>query len=124
MLASIIKHSENLPDEDILIFLNNEEIEKLEKNALKGEIFEYKDISRVYSLEMIVDEIKYGTIKVEKWSDMYRVIPCRNYYSVLKEKGWIGTRPDSHSKIDILNETVANQHEEFKNWLRNMNSKK
>ncbi len=127
MLASIIKSSDNLADEDILIFLNDEEIKELEDNPLKGEIFEYRDVRKVYSLEMKVDKIKYGTVKVEREPEgnlnMYRILLCKAYYSVLKEKRQIGTRPDTHSKIDILSEYVANQDEEFRNWLRNINSR-
>ncbi|MBU0667134.1 MAG: hypothetical protein ABIC91_03430 [Nanoarchaeota archaeon] len=128
MLASIIRYSETLPDEDILIFLNDEEIKELENKSLKGDIFEFRDIRKVYSLEIkLVNEmevISHNGIGVKTNSNEYLIIVGDKYhYQILKEKGWLGTRPNTYFKIDILSEYVANQNEEFTKWLRYMNSR-
>ena len=127
MLASIIKYSKNLPKEDILIFLNDGEIKELENNSLKGRIFEFEDVRNIYSLEIKVNKIKWGSVKVEREPDenpnMYRILLCKDNYSQLKENGRIGGRPDTHSKIDIMSEYAANQDEEFMRYLRSINSK-
>ena len=118
MLASIFK-PDNLPDEDILIFLKNDEIKKLENSSLEGKIFEYKDVRNVYSLEMRVDRsLKYRPIKVKREPNRYEVILYEDNYLELKNKGWTGTRPDSYSKIDIMAESFAKQYEESERELR------
>ena len=125
MLASIIKYSENLPDEDILIFLNDGEIKELENNPLKGSIFEFRDVRNVYSLEIKVNERELETykIKVERSPNKYLIVIGSENYQELKEKGWLGTRPDTFSKIDIMSVYVSNQDEESTKWLRNINFK-
>ena len=121
MLASIIKYSKDLPDEDISIFLNEEEIKELRNTPLSGKIFESRDIRKIYSLEMKVDERHYGPVKVEREPNMYIVLICEDDYLKLEEKGWVGGRPDTFSKIDIMSEYAANQDEESRNLLRNIN---
>ena len=126
MLASIIKYSKNLPDEDILIFLNDGEIKELENNSLKGNIFESRDVRNIYSLEIKVNEeglTKYNRIEVKRNPNEYLITISNEDYRVLKEKGLIGTRPDTYFKIDIMSEYAANQDEEFRNWLRNITSR-
>jgi len=126
MLASIIKYSKNLPDEDILIFLNDGEIKELENNSLKGSIFESRDVRNIYSLEIKVNEeelTRYNRIEVKRSPNEYLISIGNEDYRALKEKGLIGTRPDTHSKIDIMSEYAANQDEEFTRYLRSINSK-
>jgi hypothetical protein len=127
MLASIINQ-----DGDIQIFLSDEEIEILRNNPLKGEIFEFMDVRKIYPLEILLEKSKKNMsfsfgIRREINNDKYSIyisdiVILTSYYENLKEKRWIGTR-DGFIKIDIMTENYATKNEQFSRDYRFIKSR-
>jgi hypothetical protein len=124
MFATIINH------DDIEIFLSDKEIEALNNIPLKGEIVEFEDVKKRYSLEILLENMsewkKYARtstgICIEIKDNKYLiyvgdVIPTNSYYKELKEKGWVGTRY-GNIKIDIMSLSFAEKYRPFSGYLR------
>lgn len=127
MLASIIS-----ADCDIEIFLTKEEIVKLATISLKGEIFEFQDPSKRYSLEVLLEKERecpksgngIGRCIQNNEYMVYisDVTPVTSYYRRLKEDGMIGTRY-GNIKIDIIEESFAERYDDFSKDLRFMRAR-
>jgi hypothetical protein len=124
MFATIINH------DDIEIFLSDKEIEALNKISLKGEIVEFEDVKKRYSLEILIENMsewkKYARsntgIGIHIKNDAYSiyigdVVPSTSYYKELKEKSWIGTRY-GNIKIDIMSFSFVEKYQPFFGYLR------
>jgi hypothetical protein len=127
MLASIIN-----TDGDIEIFLTKKEIEKLATTFLRGEIFEFQNPDKRYSLEVLLEkerECKKSGGKIGNCiqNNKFRVYisdvtPITSYYKTLREEGMIGTRY-GNIKIDIIEESLAERYSYFSKDLRFMRAK-
>lgn len=123
MLASIL----NI-DSDIEIFLTDEEIEKLDSQSLKGQIFELQDVRKIYPLEVLVDRQPFnqrpylGNLGYVLKKDSYTVFITPDYYIELHSNGLVGGRA-GHIKIDIMSEDFAKIHDCFARDLRTIRSR-
>ena len=121
MLASII-NSEG----DILIFLKDEdELKNLENASLKGEIFEFQDVRKIYPLELRIKDKNKGEYPngAEAFLERGKYSVCldKSYYK-LKQDKWLGGR-FCNIKFDIMTEDYAKGCEEFARDLRFVKSK-
>lgn len=122
MLASIITYSGNCLDEDILIFLNGEDIKNLKSQTLEGTIFEYRAVWNTHPLEFYIDWRQATTFEIEVGSREYKVSISDLAYSELEHNRKVGGVYGNH-KIDIVCEEAAKQDRELERWLKSMNLK-
>ncbi len=122
MLASIINN-----DGDIEVFLNDTEAGQLDKISLKGEIFDFQDIRKRYSLDINIDKEKLerkssGKIGRDIKENTYLLYIGSYYYQQLQNKGWIGCRY-GNIKIDVIKESVLDNFEEFQEEFKRIKFK-
>lgn len=122
MLASIINN-----DGDIGVFLSDAEARQLDEISLKGEIFDFQDIRKRYSLNISIDKEKLerkssGRIGRDIKENTYLLYICPNYYQELQNKGWIGCRY-GNIKIDVIKESVLDNFEGFQKEFKRIKFK-
>ena len=125
MLASILKPCCDLRDQDILIFLNDEEIKELENTPLMGEIFEFRDVRKVYPLELRIIK-EWDTEIILSFKNNKYLVNISNFshpnnkldtaYQRLVKNEWLGGRSGEYFKFDIMTENYAKKGEFSKDY--------
>ncbi len=119
---------------DFKVFLKKTEIINLEEQTLEGTIMDLSKPEKQSPLQVSVNDGKtaktvfrkhkkvfLNNIVVDSTERKYHIFISENYYTKLKNDGFIGGRDGLH-KIDIIEETIAEQgglfYEEFGKDLR------
>lgn len=114
MLASIMNSND-----DFKIFLTDEEIDKLEFQSIKGEIYRFSNLrEKCLPLELILDK---GESEEKSKERIYRYIDVNRYlvylspyyHRELQEMGLTENNGDP-VKIDIINESIVKDDKNFK----------
>ncbi|MBU3957513.1 MAG: hypothetical protein KKB25_00375 [Nanoarchaeota archaeon] len=97
-----------LPNNDLCIFLTDDNVKKLDSQTIKGTLIKLKEKSRI-PLELKKDEEKsnYGINAEEEY--VYRVFIFPRYYSELVKNGYMGTRNPLGWGIKIVEEDYASR---------------
>ncbi len=98
---------ETRQNNDVYIFFENDEIERLGHEKIKGTYFNFKDSSKTCSLEAFIDDEMGDIIKTSGEKDeegffiMYYIRISRREYETLKERRTGGTH-EGFRHIELL----------------------
>lgn len=109
-------------DYDIVVILENQEIQKLESQKLEGIMFNSEKLKDFKPFFVSVDDnfdITHSTLDVKKNQGIYNISLSKNYYNELETRSWVGTR-FGELKIDLLEESFAQEHEDFSSYPRTL----